>query len=487
MRWLRNSGHHFIWIVPLGFLLESTIRRMAEPDLFFYYALVQRYLTEGIWPKLDPFLYTLPNDTLMSAHQWLGYWIFYIPYQLGGWAGPILFKTLIVALLFLLPLLPFYLKKLAPPPHFALIWTCAIYITHHRFRERVSLFGDLFIVLLVAGLLWFKDRKLFWYSLPFMFLIWAQLHPSWPLGGVVLLAHFFSQSPRTWQTHHWICTVLALLAPLLNPLGVEGYLYPFVFTRDVEPYLRQHVVEWLPLTDSRIFTYYFLYAPFVTLVPLIIWQMWRQRREVKLFELFVFALSIGLCIKSVRFGMLAQVLNLLLLVQLELRRPLLPMGIHRHWVTIVSLVMLCLGLIVFKHWFNPSWRVPIAQRFTFESDYFPTAAVEFLDRAKPKMRIFNSFGFGGFLAWHWQGNPKIFYHGFSTNFQFYEQNYLQSQLDRTRLNQVIAEYDIGIFLVSRLGNDNPLLDQLRQHEDFQMIYQDKTAFIYAKRDPRVFE
>jgi hypothetical protein len=486
MQSLRRYAVHLPWLLPLAFFIETCVRRMSEPDLFFYYALVEFHLRHGVWPTTDPFVYTLPQDVLMTAHQWLGYWIYYLPFQAFDWAGPILLKTFFVALFLLLPLWPMWRRRRGPPIYFVLVWTLVIYIAHHRFRERVSLFGDLFVLCLVMGLTWWRDRRWFWYALPPAFLLWAQLHPSWPLGWAILLAFFATHRPSTWRLHMLTCTLLCFFAPLFNPLGLQGLLYPFTFARDIEPYLRQYVVEWLPLTDRRLFTFTFLYLPFVTVIPFTAFRLWGQRRQAAAFEWFVFLLALALNIKSVRFGLMAQGLFLLLLVNCELRQPLHAAA----WLKRRGLMWITVGLsaaaVFVKEYTSNTWRVPLTDRFRIETSYFPETAAEFVQRAHPQMHVFNSFGFGGYLAWRWQGQPPIYFHGFSTNFDFYEKNYNAPQLSREGFDAMTERWQIGVFLLSKLGNDDGFIRILRVHPDWQNIHEDPAAVVFAKRDPRVF-
>ncbi len=471
-----------LWLAPLVLLLESALRPIAEPDLFFYLALVQRYLHTGHWPVTDPFTYTLANDTLMTLHQWLGYWLFYWPYQTLGWAGPILLKTLIVFGAFLFPLGPFLARRRsALPYYFPLAWTLAIFIAHHRFRERVSLFGDLFTIILVCGLFWHSRRKQFWYCLPLMFLAWAQLHPSYPLGWVILLGFITLSGREQWSKLQLASVALCFLLPFCNPLGFEGVRYPFQFSLEVEPYLRQYVVEWLPLTDPRLFGFSFLYLPFITLVPLLAWRLWQVRGERRYFEWFIFTLALFLSLKSVRFGLLAEGLFLALLAGLELRSPM----VQPRWA-LVGVATGVLALTMVKITFSPSLHLGLAQRLDIDTGYFPAESVDVLNENRPSLHIFNSFGFGGYLAWRWQGDPPIFFHGFSTNFRFFEDNYNHPQESQADLDELVRKYDIGVFLLSRMGNDGNFIDLLEKHKGWQKMRSDPAAVIFVKRDPRVF-
>lgn len=474
---------HLSWLIPLFLFLECSVRPVAEPDLFFYFALVERFLKTGAWPVGDPFVYTLPSDSLMTLHQWLGYWVYYLPYLAFGWTGTILLKTAALLLFLCVPLLPFCLKRKPLPFYFPLLWTVSVFITHHRFRERVSLFGDTLTLLLSAGLIWCSEKKWFWYTLPFGFLLWAQLHPSFPLGWAILGGWFLLQNPRRWQKHQVICATLCLLTPLFNPMGVEGTLYPFRFSRDIEPQLTQFVVEWLPLTDERLFMFRFLYLPFAISLPLAGWQLARQVREARLFEWLLLILATALALKSVRFGLMAQGIFLLLIVNAELRRPLLRPAWR--WLAI-PFAALALSTTYYKLTLSNKLALAWHDRFNVDTAYFPEEAVDALTSLKPKMHIFNSFGYGGYLAWRWQGNPPVFFHGFSTNFKFYDEWYNQPQSSVAKFDAMVAKYDIGIFLIARLGNDQAYLHILANHPAWQKIREDAASVTYAKRDPRVF-
>lgn len=149
--------------------------------------------------------------------------------------------------------------------------------------------------------------------------------------------------------------------------------------------------------------------------------------------------------------------------------------------------LLSLGVIAYKQSSNPTWRIAWSDRLQLETGYFPEGAAKFLSLNRPKMHVFNSFGYGGYLAWRWQGDPPIFFHGFSTNFKFYEDNYIKPQSSRPELDALIRRYDIGVFMISKLGNDDPFLALLNGHEGFQLIFEDAATKIFAKRDARVFQ
>lgn len=491
-----------LWLGPLLLLFEIALRPVSEPDLFFYLAIVEQFFKTGSWPVTDPFLIT-EGETLYSFHQWLGYFLFYGPYQIFGWFGPQLVKIFLLGALFALPLWCFFrvarpfatydrsaiLKKTwpVPPAAFAFLFAAVIFSSHHRFRERVSLWGDLFTEILVAGLLFWREKAWFWRLLPLLFLAWAQIHPSYPLGFAILLLFFAFDSSFVITQKRWPWILAAFTAPLLNPLGLDGYLYPFRFALETEPYLTKHVMEWLPLWDIRIRPFLFVYLPFFTLLPYLIYLIVpfvRERRLGKhLFAFVLLSMVTALMVKSVRFGMSGQLVMLLLLVYFYKNQN--EPKVESKWLWPASLVGV-LAILLLKvgssHWLTR----PIGDRFGLDKYEVPVSAAAELKRLNPRMPIFNSFKYGGYLAFVWAGNPKIFYHGFSTNFKFFEDNYLAPQDSPQALKSLIKRFDFGVFILSKFANDMDYIDYLSKDPDWQLIWQDQESVIFVLRDPRVF-
>lgn len=476
-----------LWLGPLLLLLEISLRPVSEPDVFFYLALINNYRMTGLWPVEDPFLSTA-GEGLHSLHQWLGYWIFYGSYQVLGWVGPQLIKTVALLLIFVMPIAALHFgskgrRATHLPTVFPYLWAATVFSTHHRFRERAGLFGDLCVSALVGGLLFFKDRMWFWRALPLLFLFWAQVHPSFPLGFVILLLFAAFEWRMVLENRLWPWILAALIAPVLNPLGWQGFLYPFQFAADIEPYLRRHVMEWLPIYDPRVRPFLFVFIPFVTLFPYLIFQFSRIPWRLMRFELALTILLFLLMINSVRFGLTGQVLLLFIICRLSLFIDPLALENRRVWISVPIGI---LAILFLKIGHSPHLHRPFMERFGLDQKDMPVAASQKLKEMKPRMKIFNSFKYGGYLAWTWMGDPKIFFHGFSTNFDFYEKNYLDPQESDQALGSLIEREDIGIFLLSKTSNDRDFITLLAGRADWQLVYQDDEATIFAKRDPRVF-
>jgi len=466
-----------LWIFPIVFLFESALRPVGEPDIFFYFALVERYISTGQWPTIDPFVYTpIQVEGYYTLHQWLGYWLLYLPYWLGGWTGLILFKSLLLGFALALPLWVSRAKgwRWSDP----MLWTLAIFAGHHRFRERASLFGDLFLEILLLGLLFWNKQKWFFRSLPVLFLFWAQIHPSFPLGwliiGLFALVNWREAIRDGWMK--WMA--LTLVTPFLNPNGWRGVLYPFQFNLEVQPYLKKYIMEWLPLYDERVYPFVFLYIPLVLGLALAVYMLARRTWRSSLFVYAVLGVAMVFMVQSVRFGFTGVLMLLCLWVYVapEERRVVWP-GLMR--VALALTVMLAILAARFVN--SPYLRLPLSERFGLDFR-MPVAAAKFLKEKPLQGAIFNSFGYGGYLAWAWQGSPPIFFHGFSTNFRFYERTYSHAQESPENLNKLIQDFGIRHFLLSKSMNDSEFIQFLQQRSDFALIYQDDEAVIFSKKN-----
>ena len=461
------------------FGLELTLRPVSEPDLFFYFAVIERYLRDGVWPHIDPFLFPLADEPLYTLHQWLGYSLFYLPFRALGWSGVVLEKTLLVCALFTLPLWIYRNRRLALPALWPVFWTLTLFSTHHRFRERASLWGDLCLEILAAGLFFWREQKWFWRGMPLLFVLWAQVHPSYPLG-FALLFFFICVEPRL-AREKWIFISLSFLAPLLNPMWIEGYLYPFRFAIESGPELKKNIMEWLPLWDPRARPFVFLYIPFFSLVPWLLYRIWQAGWRRHLWGFAIVLFSVALAAGSIRFGLSAQLLLLLLFVYLENEHPLeISLG------SLALSAVVVLGVLWLKVPASPWVQRPLSDRFGIDALDVPVEAAEFIHSHPPEMKIFNSFKYGGYLAWAWQGRPPIFFHGFSTNFKFFDENYLAPQENAAALSSLIQRFDLGVFVLSKSVYDQDFIRLLEKRDDWQILWQNRETVIFARRDPRVF-
>lgn len=224
-----------------------------------------RHLSTGNWilshhavPKLDPFLAAADPRPWVSQ-QWLGDTVLWLLYSAGAW--PLVYAFLIVVFAFtyfgilyraasrqsgqyllasLALLLSFEIGKvhfILTPVIFGIFFFALLYVALARVYKELSANRD-------PPLL----RRLF-YILPLLFIVWANVHSSFPLGllllslllvGLVLDARTMTLVPPTAVGSIFKLLILCAAVTVLNPHGVNIYREAFAQVSSVWPALSFH-------------------------------------------------------------------------------------------------------------------------------------------------------------------------------------------------------------------------------------------------------
>src|SRR5437870_9914408 len=85
---LDARGKWFYWLAAGGALLVLgflSFFPVQSDDIFMYLAIGRRFFREGGFPRIDPFLYSIPNYYWHILHEWASHLLAYGLYQFGGW------------------------------------------------------------------------------------------------------------------------------------------------------------------------------------------------------------------------------------------------------------------------------------------------------------------------------------------------------------------------------------------------------------------
>src|SRR5262249_37627643 len=175
----------------------------------------------------------------------------------------------------------------------------------HRFIERSSLFSDLFTAVVLALVLAHRvtpNRSR--YALPFIFLLWANLHPGFLTGLAICVAAVLWDVLRVREPsvrNFALCVAASGLSCVANPGGISGMLYPLrpFFDPSWQVY-REHNYEWMrtfypPYAGSpAVIAFYF-----IVLIGLVLAIVALPRRPW--FELTVLVMLTGQGLSAFRF------------------------------------------------------------------------------------------------------------------------------------------------------------------------------------------
>jgi hypothetical protein len=464
-------------------------------------------LDQGRVPTTDLFSHTMLGQPL-TPHEWLAQVIFALANRMMGLDGVVLVCALVIATSFWL------VFRLARGKSHVLL--AAVFVTvlamaaaslHWLARPHVFTF-----LLLAAWVNLLEDlrrgRLQRWWLLPALMLVWANLHGAfiagfvtWGLYGLGLAWDaFWRRFPageglhgKFWR-YYLLGGAAAFLATLANPAGIglwstsAGYIG--------NRYLVGHTAEYLPPNFHDPVTWPFLVMigllvlvfglqqgrhsdagnlPAAFVLPAAAWMVMGlySVRNVPLFAIVaapVLAVAVGdwLAASHHRVRLLKQFTALdqrLLRTDLSLRGVLWP---------VVAVVLVIIGL-------RSGTRLDFQQRGNqFDPQVFPVQAVDWLVEHPQQGELFNHFPWGGYLLYRRWPEQRVFIDG-QTDFygEPLTRQYEQVITLSPGWEDVLNRYKVRWALIPP---DSTLSNALRSRSGWQVLYEDTTAIILARRE-----
>lgn len=177
-------------------------------------------------PVNNLFSYTNPSFTTID-HHWGSQVIFYLIERFFSINGLVILKVLIIT--FALGMVVVYSLKKASFFSTFISTFLALEILRERTEIRPEIFGfllfSIFIIILYEEKI--KPGKKIW-SLPFLSLIWVNLHISFILSEAFYLLFLIDRLIlRKFQRKYLFLALLLFISTTINPFSLNGALYPF--------------------------------------------------------------------------------------------------------------------------------------------------------------------------------------------------------------------------------------------------------------------
>src|SRR3989338_7830624 len=159
-------------------------------DIWWHLAFGKHIFENGRVAAVDPFPFA-GETTPWILPQWLGSFVFYLAFLLGGLAGLIIFRDLVFIASVLLFLS--YAKNRIPFSLSVVLAILLIFGLETRCYLRPDIFNFIFVPCLLALLFDFEKKKDFKKLLaaPLMILVWNNLHLGGLVYGFSLISLFF--------------------------------------------------------------------------------------------------------------------------------------------------------------------------------------------------------------------------------------------------------------------------------------------------------
>lgn len=468
---------------------------VQSDDLFMYLAIGRRMVREGALPAVDPFLFSIPDYQWHVVQEWVSYLIAYGLFSLGGWTLLILVKTLVLLMTAGIALTTAWrlgVRSVVVP----LLILMAVIAGYHRFIERASVVSDFFTaaVLAIVAIDRASPGRLR-YLLPVIFLAWVNLHPGFYVGlaicGLAVLWDLGRIGERSVQVFAG-CVIVSALLCLVNPDGLAGVIYPLrpLFDPSWDVY-RTYNYEWMPTLDPgyRQSIHVPFFVGLIVICPLVAVTTLHRRPW---FELSVLAMLIWLGFSAVRFLTTASfalcVLGVVLASKSSLRER---RSATQAWLRIdmaaTAVVALAAVLVSLRvaFWGYDTLAGPRTFGGGLDTSMHPIAAADFIDRIGLESNLYNQAGFGAYLAWRWDGQRKIFYHGHVEDTDFIARHFLAVSETPEQFDRVVHEFRLGAFLLRRPGEGAlPLVyRQLYDSADWRLVFMDDRVLMFLRSIP----
>jgi hypothetical protein len=485
------------WIAALAVLacaFALAAFHTRSDDLFMHLAVGRRFFETGSFPHPDPWLGSVTD----YDRRWidLAYWgthlLFAGLHALGGFALLVFFKALVVVLGAAAPLWlarRLGLRSVLVPA----VLLVALWAASDRFIERGSLLSDCIgpwvLALLAAELA--RPSRLRW-LLPPIFLVWTNLHPGVLTGIVFLLA---AAVVRWHEWRRWLPLVAAcLLASVAHPDGPRHLLWAVQSAPGGgAEVFRKFNVEMMPTFSAEhggtLEVRLFVALAIVCWLALAA-AFWRGSRPW--FLVLVLAALTYMGGSTIRYvttaSMAFPVVLAAALAPVPGGAPRPAERVRRDTLLLfatAAAAAIAAGVVGTQGYAPRSGhRTP---GFGLDRSAYPFGAADFLKGARPRGAIFNDHSFGAFLAWHWDGDPKLHFHGHMLDARFYAEDFLGISRTPADFDRIVERYDIGAFLMTRYDatpQSGPLVYRLLlTRPDWRLVHWDELAVVFVRNRP----
>ena len=524
----------YLWSALILIVFFLSFFSVRSDDLFMYLAIARRFFENWQFPLSDPFLFTPPSQHFQIMHEWLSYLLFYVVYQIGGWNGLIVAKTLGIIIIALIPaFLIFRLRYYSIYPVVLSLLACAA--SADRFIERTSLISD-GLTALVLALLLVERRKPsnLLYLFPPLFLLWVNLHPGYLVGLVLAFLLLLVDCRKNREPSYRSITFMVILSSLcclLNPEGLKGALYPLQSFFDPNwAIVKETYFEWRsPLSSLYISSsskLFFCVLVFLVLLQIVFMALHKNNVLYEFLVFFAlcyhgfsamrflptaaFSLSVLGCSLAAKANFFPinkragkeESLNNEQIAKISQKvtkdkknklktkpclKPPCPTSQRADYLSLSTSLLLGLLLIIASWLAINGYNIASGKRnisLGLNERYYPVSAARFLDSIYWEGNVFNQHQFGAYLAWHWDGKHKFFYHGFVDAPLFFRDEYLAVNSSLENFEGIVGKYDLGAFILDAGDAKRsvmPLIYRiLFEHPKWHLVYYDQTALVFLK-------
>ncbi|MGE5417214.1 MAG: hypothetical protein ACM3UZ_10820 [Acidobacteriota bacterium] len=414
-------------------------------------------------PRVDYFSWTIYSKPWVTG-EWLFCWLIYkVNHFAGNWGTAFMMMLVYLTASYYI----FAICRRSTPGRSS-IWIAAIgswAIVLFSAVPRALIFTFAFLAI-QTYIMRFKKNSLWLYTLPLLFLVWANIQNTAVFGVAILVFEAIVGTFVYKEKTLWPVIGLSLMASLINPAGIHMWTDVIRFMGLPE---NKSIMEWkAPDFNNKIVVLSFLFFAATGL-----WVTLKSKFEEldhhQLMSIIWFWIAYLYSLTTVRG------VDYTLFFWLILIASLTPQWIKNHLNVPPAFGSAVFGLILAILVVSISIaKLPI---FRISPTIMPTGAVDYLKQHPDfQDRLFNEYIFGGYLT---QEGIPVFIDARATP-------YIQSGVfkDYSRITglkeppgPIFRKYGVKTVLIEP---KRPLAVYLASQRDWRIVYQDKTSIIFTK-------
>ena len=479
-RWLRPLIAALAAVLVIG-LLSGPFR---DSDSWWQLKTGQYIVQNHKLPAPDPFCFTTarsqpayPGEERVRyfnlTHEWLAQALFYLVYSLAGFGGIVLLRAFLAAAFCALAGWIVHGRGSGFYGSLAAALASASVMTFLA-ADRPQVFTYALLALTICLL----DTRRFLWTLPPMFLFWANVHGGFVIGWIALGAYCAEALFLRWrgkpladERRLWLAAAASVAISAVNP---NGFGIVQVLAGYHQSPLQSSLIEWQRTNYWEISPFNaLLYGSLVTLV----WM----RGKARPVDWLLFAMFAVAALSAVRNVFLMALIGPVIVVGYFPWKRALPVAAEYAAALLVAagLVSIC--------------RSPLCFQFRADESNRPRGAAEFLLAHHVTAPMFNTYVDGGYLIWKLWPQNRVFTDGRALSENVYREA-LRIQENAAAVGgksseQLLADYGIEVILMNGFefftGSVYYLPAALADpsQKEWKLVYQDPIAMVFMRHPP----
>ena len=487
---LPSIGQFLFLVVFLVLAFSPAGKNMlADADTGYHIRAGDYILETRTVPKHDIFSYHSP-PLPWTAHEWLSEVVMAVLHRISGLTAVVIFFSFLISLTY--ALLFRYMRAYRRNIVFdVLIILLTLVSSQIHWLARPHIFSLFFMVVWYHLLDSYQnDRGGRLVLLPFIMLLWVNLHGGYLTGFILtgvyflgnLVGYFRSmeeEKERSFRKFKCLGYVIiaCLLFSLVNPHGYRILLFPFRLVTD--SYIMDNVGEFLSPNFHKPMPFKYLLLLFVGILAI-------SRKPLNFIEVVLVLLFTNMALYSARYILLFAIVVAPILSKHA--ESLLAITPENKWASSLKkragriasidvsargygwpaagvLAVLCLVA---------AGRI----EFRFDGKIKPVAAVEFLKKVHIDGHMYDNDEWGDYLIYASYPQYKVFFDGRSDMYGTERLKEFQKiAWFAPGWEKIVGKYDIRWFFI---GSDSLLTRYLLERPEWRLIYSDNVANIHVK-------